>query len=696
MGPPSAAAAPRPRLAAPPPLLLLLALAALAGAAADGGAPAPAEPPACDDLLRAPPAERCAFARKHCPGEGLVGWLPFYYCHLAPWGVAVAAPFALLTAALLAVLFRAVGRTADGFLAPALAQLSQDAGLPPRLAGVTLLALGNGAPDLSAAVAAVRSGNARMALGSLTGGALFVTCVVGGRIVAAAGGVRARAAQVRDVLALAVAIVAVLAVVLTGRVTHATIAALLALYAAYAAAVAVADVTKRRCGVEWADVGRAALARATRGRLGGGAAALAAPLLARASGGSAGAAASSADGATQVGGGMRAPPTVTRAATLPDAGLELRALERGPAPRRARTAPGPARDLAYAELLALPAAEYRRRALEEMAISEGEEGEGGEEAEALLDALEPSDLEAAPPAYEPPPVASPPAARAPPLPPPPAVAVVSPPAAAAPPAPPARAEAAVRLLDAGCAPIMLLLKATVPIVEPSLYERGWFLRATALSPLFVCVYLGALRPAPLAFAAAAGAAAAAAAAAGTARLGGAAPAWRCGARAPLGAGAAALWGFAVAALWVDVLASEIVGLLHAAGLLAHVPPAVLGVTVLAWGNSLTDLVANSAMAVRSHAGTSMAMTACFAGPLFNLLVGLGAGFWAFLADSGARSAPIAADPVVLAGCAFGLAGCAGVAAAAVAAGGRLPAAMGWAMLGWYAAYMAVVLMVVVF
>ncbi|KAL0033740.1 hypothetical protein WJX77_003247 [Trebouxia sp. C0004] len=60
--------------------------------------------------------------------------------------------------------------TAENFFSPILTQLSQELGLPPRLAGVTFLALGNGAPDISSSIAAVRAGQYKMALGSLLGG----------------------------------------------------------------------------------------------------------------------------------------------------------------------------------------------------------------------------------------------------------------------------------------------------------------------------------------------------------------------------------------------------------------------------------------------------------------------------------------------------------------------------------------------
>jgi sodium/potassium/calcium exchanger 6 len=86
----------------------------------------------------------------------------------------------------------------------------------------------------------------------------------------------------------------------------------------------------------------------------------------------------------------------------------------------------------------------------------------------------------------------------------------------------------------------------------------------------------------------------------------------------------ALYGFVIAATWIDFIADQLVEVLQYFGVIAHIPNAILGLTILAWGNSIGDLSCNLSMAKRGLA--NMSITACFAGPVFNMLVGLGVGF----------------------------------------------------------------------
>ncbi|KAJ8571875.1 hypothetical protein ON010_g4957 [Phytophthora cinnamomi] len=95
-----------------------------------------------------------------------------------------------------------VGTTADGYFSPTLASLSDRLRVPHDVAGVTFLAFGNGAPDVFSAIAAYSSGVGETGVNELLGGAMFVsTVVVGGVAVASAVKVQ-RWAFVRDVGAL--------------------------------------------------------------------------------------------------------------------------------------------------------------------------------------------------------------------------------------------------------------------------------------------------------------------------------------------------------------------------------------------------------------------------------------------------------------------------------------------------------------
>ncbi|KFM82684.1 Sodium/potassium/calcium exchanger 6, partial [Stegodyphus mimosarum] len=80
-------------------------------------------------------------------------------------------------------------------------------------------------------------------------------------------------------------------------------------------------------------------------------------------------------------------------------------------------------------------------------------------------------------------------------------------------------------------------------------------------------------------------------------------------------------GFAVSVTWIYCLANEIVALLQVFGVIFNLSDAILGLTILAWGNSLSDFLSNIAVARKEF--PRMAISACFGGPLLALLLGLG-------------------------------------------------------------------------
>jgi sodium/potassium/calcium exchanger 6 len=90
--------------------------------------------------------DQCAFVLANCPDEeaGVVSYLTFYYCKMPK-----AKPVAFVVMTLwLAMLFSTIGIAASDFFCINLNTIARMLGMSESLAGVTLLAFGNGSPDV--------------------------------------------------------------------------------------------------------------------------------------------------------------------------------------------------------------------------------------------------------------------------------------------------------------------------------------------------------------------------------------------------------------------------------------------------------------------------------------------------------------------------------------------------------------------
>ncbi|OBZ72098.1 putative cation exchanger C3A12.06c [Grifola frondosa] len=79
-------------------------------------------------------------------------------------------------------------------------------------------------------------------------------------------------------------------------------------------------------------------------------------------------------------------------------------------------------------------------------------------------------------------------------------------------------------------------------------------------------------------------------------------------------------GFTVAVVWIMAIADEVVQVLQTFGFIFGLSDAIIGITIFAVGNSLADLVANMSVAVFAPI---MGFSACFGGPMLNILLGVG-------------------------------------------------------------------------
>ena len=85
------------------------------------------------------------------------------------------------------VMFQALGSTADNYFVPVLHLISYICKLRPDVAGVTLMAFGNAAPDVITAITGLADANDfGIVIGNLLGGSTFILMVILGAVLRAA------------------------------------------------------------------------------------------------------------------------------------------------------------------------------------------------------------------------------------------------------------------------------------------------------------------------------------------------------------------------------------------------------------------------------------------------------------------------------------------------------------------------------
>ncbi|KAL2315159.1 putative cation exchanger C3A12.06c [Schizosaccharomyces pombe] len=134
----------------------------------------------CNDIKNITPANQCRFAKAYCKGEasGFFDYVEFYFCTIN----SLRFPVLSIIVGWLIFLFITIGISASDFFSTNLVTISWLLQLPDSVVGVTFLALGNGSPDILSTFAAVRVNSGGMAIGELLGSAFFIVAIVAGSV----------------------------------------------------------------------------------------------------------------------------------------------------------------------------------------------------------------------------------------------------------------------------------------------------------------------------------------------------------------------------------------------------------------------------------------------------------------------------------------------------------------------------------
>eukprot|EP00753_Platysulcus_tardus_P015739 PLAT526.1.p1 GENE.PLAT526.1~~PLAT526.1.p1 ORF type:complete len:586 (+),score=215.16 PLAT526.1:27-1760(+) len=518
-----------------------------------------------------------------------------YVAAFAHWG---GAAWPLLLGWLF-MLFYLLGHTADQYFAPTLSTLADRLRVPDNVAGVTLLAFANGAPDVFASIAAFTDASAgQVGVSALLGAGVFVTTFVVGVVVLAAEVRVFPRAFVRDILFYATALVLLVIFSVRGSVTLGISIAFVAVYVGYVAFVVVVEIMwSRRQHVADSSSGVVSAfwhvpAKQTRAR--------------------------------SISDGEFGYTFITR--TLPedddsfsiDMDSDDEGLPPSSLPSSSSSAMAPPADALFGsdggdkttftaavreDYFPEPSLAHRREEEAKQARMRQRLRSRSSVAdfnrrwrEQLRHRVRPSDWKSK--------------------------------------------SLAAKMFYLVELPTIIARRLTIPLLEKELWSRPLLAATPLFAPQFVLWVLGALSNRPV-------------------LLG--MPLWAL-ALPPSVAMAALLYctthrsrpprnywvqlvllslGFLLCVFWIYTLASELVALLTAMGQVSGMSPSLLALTVLAWGNSLGDLMAN--VSVARSGFSEMAIAGCYGGPLFNLLIGLGLSLLYQTATNYPHSSPLPAD-----------------------------------------------------